>query len=98
MNYEKKPSVTLEIPVPALADPKQVYYVRPVVTDGRGVTLWLPASQKAPPPAREIRCAPCNARCLGWGVRRGDMNRAGKTQVTVAPWHTVGDFISRGMI
>jgi Trypsin-like peptidase domain len=51
MKYEKKPSVSLDVPVPALTDPKQVWWIRPVVTNGRNETLWLrPMPKKSQPP------------------------------------------------
>ncbi|OAI48258.1 hypothetical protein AYO44_07450 [Planctomycetaceae bacterium SCGC AG-212-F19] len=44
MKYDKSPTVSLDVPAPPLADPKQVYWLRPVVTNGLGETRWLAAT------------------------------------------------------
>jgi hypothetical protein len=55
MKYTNKPVVTLDVPVPPLTDPKQVWFVRPVVTNGRNETLWGHAMAKKPQPPLERR-------------------------------------------
>jgi S1-C subfamily serine protease len=39
MPYEKKPTVTLAVPLPKLGE-NQVYYVQPIITTGTGETRW----------------------------------------------------------
>ncbi len=54
MNYDKKERVTLDVPVPTLTDPaKQVYWVRPIITNGRDETLWVTALPKKSQPPLE---------------------------------------------
>jgi hypothetical protein len=55
MNYAKKPQVTMDVPAPTLGDPKQVYWVRPVITNGTGETVWVAGLPKNPQPPRELK-------------------------------------------
>jgi hypothetical protein len=51
MQYAKTPTVTLDVPAPPLAGPQQVYWIRPVITNGRNETRWVTAtSAPARPP------------------------------------------------
>jgi S1-C subfamily serine protease len=43
MPYEKKPSVTLAVPLPKLGE-KQVFWIQPIITDGGDETRWVAAT------------------------------------------------------
>lgn len=45
--YDKKGSARGVIALPALSDPKQVYWIRPVLTNARGETRWISAAGQA---------------------------------------------------
>jgi hypothetical protein len=54
MPYEKKPSVTLAVPLPKLGD-KQLYYLQPIITNGTGETRWTVATTVPGKPPLERR-------------------------------------------
>jgi S1-C subfamily serine protease len=43
LKYDKKPRVSMDVSVPPLG-PNKVYWIRPVITNGLGVTRWLPGT------------------------------------------------------
>jgi len=47
MKHDKGLTVIADVPVPALGD-KQVYWIRPVITNGKGETHWVTATSIAP--------------------------------------------------
>ncbi|HWG42631.1 MAG TPA: serine protease [Gemmataceae bacterium] len=44
LTYDKKGSARGEVTLPALSDPKQVYWLRPVLTNARDETRWISAA------------------------------------------------------
>jgi S1-C subfamily serine protease len=55
MKYDKTPTVTLDVPAPPLGGPRQVYWIRPVITNGLNETRWVMATSAParPPLARK---------------------------------------------
>jgi S1-C subfamily serine protease len=76
MPYEKKPSVTLAVPLPALGE-KQVYWVQPIITYGNGETRWVTATVvPAKPPlerrALTLKFQPANGKYTAEVISNGE--------------------------